>query len=560
MRPALLLLVVIIILAANAEAVSGQVVDERMKVRFGDDSEWARPDWDDSQWETDDLDPPPDTLGIFWVRTLVSIASEAEPLDVKGLYFSALAASEVYWDGALIGRNGTVGANRAGERPGPIDPVFLIPDSLYKPGRHTIALRLSTFHRPPNVRNYVYGLRIGDYDDLTSGIRRLAVIPLFFLGGFFIITLYYAALYVLDRRPALLLFSLLCLSVSALLVVESWRWAIGYTYDWHYVRLLLVAGLTFTIGVLLPLFFIVQFRFPWRRSVLGLLFILLCLSLLAPGYDEKSFFMFWSTLVVSLSITAWALHRKEKGAALGLSGVLICTATLIIFEGAFMGAYFFPAFGGLVVCMLASLGLQIREQRRKHEKALVSAARLEIELLKKHLQPHFLLNTLTSTMAWLEEHPQTGVRFVEALAKELQMLAEVSGERLIPMARELDLCRTHLELLGYRRDVTFELETEGVREEALIPPALFHTLVENGITHNEYAGGAVRFFLREDRLETGRRYTFITPVDGGRSKEFEEGTGLRYVRARLEESFPERWSLSSGPIEDGWRTTIGIAD
>jgi hypothetical protein len=560
MRPAFSFLIAIIFFAVNASEASGQTVDERVQVRFGDDFHWAEPALDDAAWEERRLFSPPDMQGVFWIRTHASIASEAETLSVKGLYFSALAASEVYWDGVLIGRSGIVGANRAEESPGPIDPVFLIPDSLYAPGEHTIALRLSTFHRSPSVRNYIYGLEIGDYNDLMSDIHSPAQLPLFFLGGFFIIALYYAALFVLDRRPALLLFSLLCFSVSALLVVESWRWAVGYTYEWHHSRLLLVAGLTFAIGMLLPLFFMVQFRFPFRRSVLGLMLILLSLSCLAPGYDGKSFDMFWSMLLVSLTITVWAFHRKEKGAALGLSGVLICVAALIVFRHGFMGAYFFPAFGGLVVCMLSSLGLQAREQRRTHEKALVNAARLEIELLKKHLQPHFLLNTLTSAMAWLEEHPQTGVRFVEALAEELQMLAEVSGERLIPMARELDLCRTHLELLGYRRDVKFCLETKNVREDALVPPALFHTLVENGITHNECDGGGVTLFLREDRLKTGRRYTFITPWDGSTSPEFEEGTGLRYVKARLEESFPERWSLSSEPSENRWCTTIEIAD
>jgi hypothetical protein len=39
-----------------------------------------------------------------------------------------------------------------------------------------------------------------------------------------------------------------------------------------------------------------------------------------------------------------------------------------------------------------------------------------------------------------------------------------------------------------------------------------------------------------------------------------EGTGLRYIKARLEESFPGGWTVQGEPHAAGWRTTIEIAD
>ncbi|NBC18812.1 MAG: hypothetical protein GVY18_16030 [Bacteroidetes bacterium] len=559
MRLVLATLVLLIASAVLPGAGRGQEVQESAKLRFGDDLRWAQPDWNDDNWIDHSLYPPPDTQAVFWMRTDVEVDTRAHPLERKALYVSVLAASEVYWDGVQIGRNGRVGSDRTSERPGPIDALFLIPDSLYTPGVHTLALRLSTFHLPPSIDRYLYGLVIGDYQAMMAARSQATLLPLFFLGGFFIIALYYGVLYVLDRRrPALLLFSLLCFSVSALLIVESWRWTLGYTYDWHLTRLLLVAGLTALIGVLLPLFFMVQFRFPHRRLVLAVLIGLLGLSWLGPGYDGTSYFMFWSMLGVSAGITGWAALRRKKGAVLALTGVLVCVLTLLAVGFQFMDTYFFPAFSVLIVCLLASLGLQMREQRRQHEQALLNAARLEIELLKKHLQPHFLLNTLTSAMAWLEEHPRTGARFIEALAEELQMLADISDKPLIPMAQELALCRTHLELMGYRRDVRFHLTTEDVCEDALVPPALFHTLIENGITHNAYAAESVTFRLYEERTNGIRRYTFVTPLEEPPPPAPAEGTGLRYVKARLEESFSGRWSLTAGPRADVWQTIIEI--
>jgi hypothetical protein len=37
-----------------------------------------------------------------------------------------------------------------------------------------------------------------------------------------------------------------------------------------------------------------------------------------------------------------------------------------------------------------------------------------------------------------------------------------------------------------------------------------------------------------------------------------EGTGLRYVRSRLEEAYPGQWSLSAVPVGNGWKAEIDL--
>jgi hypothetical protein len=55
------------------------------------------------------------------------------------------------------------------------------------------------------------------------------------------------------------------------------------------------------------------------------------------------------------------------------------------------------------------------------------------------------------------------------------------------------------------------------------------------------------------------RYTFISP---GKVKteptRAPGGTGLRYVRARLEESFPGAWTLVQREVAEGWETVIEL--
>ena len=529
-------------------------------VRFGDSLHWADPAYDDSNWPTEFLYPAPDSLGVHWMRARVTLDSTRAPFHTYGLKLSVLAASEVYWDGVLIGRNGRVGSTRAQEQPGALRAVFPVPDSLYTPGEHVIAVRLSNGYMPPDFAYYLYTFEVGPSASLLTDWTDWALLPFLFLGGFLIIMVYCAVLYALDRRrTAIGLFSLLCLCVAGLLATEVSRFVINYTYDWHPVRIHVLTILTIAVAGLLPLFFMHQFDAPHKRPVMAGLAGLLTLSLLLPAStDEQHYWMFWSTLITSLGVVGWAVVQRQRGAVLALLGVGASLGGLAASGWWFIDTYFFPTFAGIVLALLASLGLQMRAQRREREAAQLAAARLEIELLKKHLQPHFLMNTLTAAMEWMEEQPDVGVRFIEALADELRLLVDVSDQTRIPLAQELDLCRQHLAVMGYRQDRTFQLQVEGVDPEAPVPPAIFHTLLENALTHNRYTAPAVCFELDGELLADGWRYTLRTPRNGHASAADREGTGLRYVKARLRESFGTAWSLTSTPQNGAWTTVIDL--
>src|SRR5262249_30663935 len=144
---------------------------------------------------------------------------------------------------------------------------------------------------------------------------------------------------------------------------------------------------------------------------------------------------------------------------------------------------FFPKFLPATLGLMASLAMHLHDERKRAQAAKLAAARLELELLKKNIQPHFLLNTLATILETIEQEPKTAAALVEALAGEFRILSRVAGEKLIPLGQELELCRAHLRVMSLRRGVTCAIAAAGVDERALVPPALFHTLVENGLTH-----------------------------------------------------------------------------
>ncbi len=550
--------------AATAQDKKPSYTISRWAVWVDDDMRYAEPEWDDSRWHDLFLwidSPASDTAAVFWSRLQVDINTPKQPHTRMGLDLSILGAIEVYWDGYLIGQSGQVGSTLEDEVPGPIDNMFFIPDSLYTPGTHLLALRVSNFHLKKRIRYYIHRIAIGEYADRAMQLLRGSLVPLIFLGGFLIIGIYYLLLYsITTRRLSSLLFSLLCFSVSALLVAESWRGVYGYTYDWHFIRMLAVTGTLFVISLLLPAFFMVQFSFPKKGAWLSLLVVLLGLSVyLQTGFDSKNQYMAFSMMALSTIITVWAVLQNKEGSWFALGGVGICLMFLFENPDAFAEQTFFLAFGGLIVCVLASLTVQRKKQRTQHEQALINAVRLEVELLKKNIQPHYVMNSLTSVIAWIEEDPKTGIKLIEALADEFRILSEVSGQKLIPLKQEVDLCRSHLAIMSYRKDVQFDLVIEGLDYDEQVPPALFHTLIENGITHNAFDASHIRFHLTRTPLPRGRRYTFVSPTDGSHTtNDRPDGTGLRYIKARLNESYGTRWHLVSALSPQGWKTIIEV--
>lgn len=540
----------------------------RGAVQFGDNPRWSQPTYDDSEWLTQTLYSAPDTQGVHWMRIPVTV-SPSRLEGPMGIHLSLLASAEVYWDGVLIGKNGRVAHSPGREQPGTIQYVAHVPDSLYTPGAHTLALRLSNHSMPLDFEYYLYALKLGPYRAFQEH-TLVDLLPLLFLGSFVLVMGYCGLLYVLGRRRAIGIFGLLCGAVALLLALENAREFVGYTYDWHPVRIDAITALTAATGALLPWFFAEQFEVPYRRLVMGGVGLGLALAFAVPdAADFKAYWMYWVMLGSALGIVGWAAYHRRRGARMALVAVGACIGTLLVFDRQFAYRYFFPAFALIIAAVLATLATRARERDRRRRAAELTSANLEIELLKKHLQPHFLMNTLTAAVEWLETEPETGARFVEALADELRLLSDISDQETIPLRRELHLCRLHLEVMGYRQDCTYRLCIERVDEDAPVPPALFHTLLENALTHNRY-DEPVTFRLRAESLSGGRRYVLVAPVnvetaDTDQADPVgEEGTGLRYVKARLREQYGDDWAVRAGFETDGnelaWITTIDVYD
>ncbi|MEO1049369.1 MAG: histidine kinase [Bacteroidota bacterium] len=529
----------------------------RSVYKIGDDAAWATKGLDDQTWKKK-LAWVPDGQ-IYWTRTKIDILSAPEPLSLYGLQLEVYGEYELYWDGVLIGKNGNPGQEAELGPEGKLWVTFSIPAELTEKGEHILAIRSSLYFFANHIG--IYDLKIDHYDDLlTDRLIESSYIHIF-AGAFLIASMYFLFLFLSNKKDyTVLVFSISCFLFFTLTMIQFIGITVPIHYRQHHQRLSVISALTFGISFLVPLYFSMQFPFPKRKLILAVCgsILLVMFMLKNHSFNLTTYGMASSMWLFTTSIVVFGVYKRLNGARLVLLILLLCV--LIRFIAPY-NLSLFVGFSLILLSMLYLLSLRIKDQRLAYENSLVQSTRLRLELLKKNIQPHFLMNTLTSLMDWVEEAPKQGALFIEALAKEFDLFNQIENETLIPITQEIALCRTHLEIMAYRREVNYLWEEEGIDEEQKIPPAILHTLLENGITHSlPREDNSIMFKLVFESNEHYKCYTFLTFANsvknGGTNRK--EGTGLKYIKARLTESYQSNWDFISEPAQHGWKNILII--
>lgn len=528
------------------------------RVRHGDDARWARPDWNDDDWIVTGIWDLEARSGVEWVRFRVRMGEDGRMALPPGIMISTVRAYEIYWDGVLLGTSGKPGNSFDEEVAGRVDEWFSIPAALHGPGEHVVAMRTSSHRCGFPAATSGFRFMIDSPAVLQGKVLREAFVPTLAAGALFMTGMATLILWMLAaRRTTLLLLCGICLSGATMQALQAIRWFFQYPADWHYPVLSAMTALVGAQGFLIVAFVVVLFEVPRRRWLLAVLAVVL----MAVAWTSPERLNLGGVRILAVGIaaafacSAWAVFRAKRGAWPVLIGVAT-SALLMTFQSEDYRASFFLKFAPALVGLIAALALQLNDERRQARAAQLAAARLEAELLKKNLQPHFLLNTLAVLTEIVEQDPGNAVKLINDLADEFRSLSRMSAEKLIPLAHELELCRAHLRVMSVRTGRRWSMDSTGVDETAPVPPALFLTLIENGFAHQKAEDGAV-FRLKPTGEPDGVGFSFVSP---GKTRDTQGrpagGTGLRYVKARLEESFPGGWTFDQGAVDDGWQTVI----
>lgn len=215
-----------------------------------------------------------------------------------------------------------------------------------------------------------------------------------------------------------------------------------------------------------------------------------------------SFQIQWISLISAVTICrmrAWLRSRTPVQAGLTSYGVVLITTIVMSIAGQYLlqgfatgffsrGQSFrldlWQLFNNLVTSAILS-GITLRylflqQQLRNQQQAELHA---RIQALQSRIRPHFLFNSMNSIASLISSNPDLAERVIEDLAELFR--ASLAEPTLIPLEREITLCRRYLEIeqlrLGKRLQVDWNVQLHS--EEIKIPSLMLQPLVENAIFH-----------------------------------------------------------------------------
>ena len=541
--------------------------------RFGDHVDWSNTDLDDSDWPRNiSSNVNKIERGVHWIRKTLILEEEnqsTEPVFFRVMYIQS--AYEIFWDGIKIGTNGHVGETKKDEKAGrAIYKVKLDAEQL-TPGRHILALRISNFR---SGRWFAHGSLILGRDPPTGHLflPRLSYMfrQVFFTGIFFTATIVgFALFFGGGRYRPYLIFACICL------LAAIWR---GFLFLLEYLNLNTTFATLYwpmnhfffdlmTAGIIL--FLLVNFRIPNKRIHSAIVVFLFMIRVLAfSGILPAQFYLITVTIlplyVLTLLILSISAHKSGSWFALAGYVFFVIPQFLSIFQIQIAQNSWMFALTVFMTAIILSISRQLHEQVRQQKALDMRSQSLENELLKKTIQPHFVMNTLQSIQSLSKRNPEKAVRLIEAFADEFRVISKVASAKEITMAEEIRLCESHLKLMGFRWDASYALVKEGLLPDERIPPLIFHTLIENGLTHSykPKENGTFRFTRMEKngmiRYRIRNDGSLLKQLEGNSPEEIGEGMGFKYVKARLEESYPGNWSITYGMRDQQWEVAIEI--
>ncbi|MEO0425397.1 MAG: histidine kinase [Pseudomonadota bacterium] len=489
------------------------------------------------------------------VECLVTLTSEHTADEPLGIFLSGTFSARVWWDDVELGAKGKPAADRAGEVPGLLSAVMFLPRGLLSPGNHKLAIEWSS-HYARGTATPLDTLRLGPYRDPLYA-QRTAYLPAMLTVGTLVLAFTYLVLLGVRTgdRPSIWL-AAACLALLVQLAFEVMRAYVNYPYPWHTIRLTAVTVAAALATISLLAYLCERFRrrtwWIWAVVPIGLLS-----SFAVSSADSVTFLIIAFGVLAGIVVTTQARLSGDRSAQPAVFGLIIAAALLLLNAPAFLDLGVYLGYALLLLVLFAEQVKILTRQREAKQQAELTSARLRVELLKRNLNPHFLMNTLTTLSEWIETSPRKGVAMITALSQEFRHLADMAEASLVPLTREIELCRRHLDVMGYRHDRHYALVVDGSPHGETIPPAILHTLVENALTHGRYTGDTT-LHLSLHRQE-GMLNTQLTAPPGqpGDRDTVTHGTGTRYIEARLEEAYATRWSLCAGPTpEGGWQTQI----
>jgi len=303
---------------------------------------------------------------------------------------------------------------------------------------------------------------------------------------------------------------------------------------------------------LTPIAFALAMRFPFqrgnwkRRSLLHLLFAL-AFSIAHVALRGLTPYAEWDPKLGAFTSAIWNPQAHIFEIKWGILRTIFLSNVVDDITGTYVPI--------VLVAHAVSYYRKLRNRELHSAKLEMRLAQSNLQILKSHLQPHFLFNTLHSISALMLTDVKAADRMIARLSDLLRMTLAGGGVQITRLNRELEFVAGYLEIeklrFGERLNVVVEVAPETL--DAQVPSLLLQPLVENAIRHGIArlsSGGNVCISASHNG-----RQLYLKVKDNGpglvKAAESPSGTGLRATRERLQTLYGSNQSLDIQGVPAG---------
>ena len=199
----------------------------------------------------------------------------------------------------------------------------------------------------------------------------------------------------------------------------------------------------------------------------------------------------------------------------------------------------------LATAVAIKLGKYFYEQKKSAEQFKLEQSKLELNLLKQQVNPHFLFNVLNTIHIQSQTEPKEVSATVLHLSELLRyQIYEAGSSEKVALKKEMDFLKNYLSLEELRRS-NFQIKWDHPDHipNIRITPFLFLPLIENAIKHSkstteEETVVAILWDYDADRLTLE-----VSNTIGDVAYEEEGGFGIENLKKRLDILYGKKYAL-----------------
>lgn len=506
----------------------------------------------------------------------------------------AFSTYRMFINGNLISENGTVGISAKETK-----EYWLPKLAFFTPNSEDLEIIIHVANYKASNAGFRQSIELGLEETMIQIKQIRLALDIFLIASLFVISLYHFTLFLLRKNDLSLLYFSMYSFVSLVYKLTCGEFFLVIFFpelEWAWLIKIFFLSIYSTFPLLLCF---IDKVFPDESNkrinyTFYFLFSIISLFVLDPNSNfieetliPAEIIMLLYCFYVFYILIAAVKHKRESstGFLLGFLFLFFTVVNDMLFEKNIIKTEVYGPLGTFVLFFSQSFLLSkknsklyttVEKQKQELEQTVtlkeniyrsnILSKRMELELYKKTIQPHFLMNSLSAIRYWVSESPEKSAQILDSLVGELRIILKVASKQLIPIKDEIDLCKYHIEVMKMRMEKDYRFRTFGINFSEEIPPLIFHTLIENAFTHEDSVKAKLSFLILKKNIKKEENlisvYCFIVynhcktkePITSKNGS----GTGLEYVRLRLEESYSGKWSLQHGKSKKGYRVLIKI--